>query len=266
MAEITSLVITKYAEDYWIYTANGTPKPDAASDYTGTMTGDYLTIKTITGAPILLRVYFGNIQYYDNLDSGNNLLSPSSAVEMMGHLKAQGFFKGDTGGGTGGVDTFKQLLDTFSSFAGRAGQVLKIDDEEAFITSEIISFVQRFQDLSNWFGGEDLLPNRYILTSNQTDEAGNSIGLISAPVGQIINRPFLYTEAGVIHKGATVVGGEIVPNEEQYTPEPADTVQFYAYDEDSNRIYFYPHAKWLGGSMDDPDNYAWGYRIVYLQL
>lgn len=269
MAEqITSLVITKIAPKYWIYTVNDEEQTRDANAYTGTRIGDYITIKTVTGAPQALRVYFADIQYIDNLDPDNNLTSPSNPQEVQGHLISQGFYTDDTtGGGTGGVDIFKLLLDVaVPSFAGRAGQVLKINDDETFIVSEFISFVQKFQDLSNWLGGEDLVPNRYILTSSQVDEDGNSIGLISAPISQIINRPFLFNEAGVTHKGATIVSGEIVANEEQYTPEIGDAVTFFAFDEPTNRLYKYIDAKWLGGSMDDPLNYDWGYRTVFLQL
>lgn len=267
MENITSLIITRISTAYWVYSINGETQTRDAESYTGTGIGDYIIIKTLTGAPQVLNVHYSVVEYYDNNDSTNNLLNPSSRQEVQGHLIAQGFYGGSTGGGTGGVTTLKALLDVLiPSFSGRAGQVLAISDSEDFVITKAIQFVQKFQDLSNWLGGDDLLPNRYLLTSSQVDENGNSIGVVTAPIGQIVNRPFMFNEAGVIHKGATIVGGNIVANEEQYQPEPGDSVTFFAFDEASNRLYKYNDARWLGGSMDDPDNYDWGYRTVFLQL
>lgn len=267
MEEITSLVITRKATKYWVYVVNGETESRDANAYTGTRQGDYITIKTLTGAPQAVRVYYNVIQYIDNLDPTNNLTDPSNAEEVQGHLISQGFYTDDTtGGGTGGVDIFKLLLDVnVPSFSGRAKQVLAIDDNEAFVITKVLETISRIQDATDWLGST-LIPNSYVLTSSQVDEDGNSIGFIQSPTSQIINRPFLYTEQGTIHKGATVVDGAVIPNPEPYTPEAGDVTQLFQYVESEDRVYFIPFAKYLGGVTSDISNYDWSIRQVHIQF
>lgn len=230
MEEITSLVITRKATKYWVYVVNGETESRDANAYTGTRQGDYITIKTLTGAPQAVRVYFNVIQYIDNLDPTNNLTDPSNAEEVQGHLISQGFYTDDTtGGGTGGVDIFKLLLDVnVPSFSGRAKQVLAIDDNEAFVITKVLETISRIQDATDYIGGQ-FLPNKYLMTSNQVDEDGFSVGLVQADNDLVVNTPIPFGVYRVKVKGyiesGTVEPYTYTPNIENFVLESGDIVE-----------------------------------------
>lgn len=262
MEEITSFIITRHSEVYYDYVVNDNPLPEGPSGCTGYLQDDFIIVKSITGAPQTKRVHFSVIEYYDTTNPDNNLTNPVNAQEMMRHLVEQNFLKGssDNSGGGGSLTTaFKSLTDVnVPTFFGNAGKMVVVAGNEEYLILVPASSVQNFKDLHD-VNITEYIPNSYILT-NSTGTA-----LIQAPVQQIINRPFAFNEAGVTHKGATDVDGVIVPNEENYTPEIGDAVTFFAYDAATNRLYKYSDAEWLGGSMDDPANYDWGIRTVWLE-
>lgn len=258
--EITSFIITRHSALYCDYVVNDNPLPEACDAYTGTLDGEYIVFKSLNGAPQTKRVPYTVIQYLDATDSGNNLIDPPNAQTMFRHLVEQNFFVGssDNGGGGGsGVTTLKALYDVnIPSFLGQAGKVLIIAPNEQYVITGNVSTVQSFLDLNDVFIGE-YNSNSYLLTNS------TGTGIIQSPVSQIINRPYMFNEAGVIHKGYTIVDGEVVPNTEVYAIEIGDIVQGWIYDETAERWYFMEAGKYLGGSMDLMTSYIWNKREYY---
>lgn len=256
--EITSLVITRISENYWVYNANSADKPSAEDAYTGTMYGDLIYIKSLNGTPQLMRVAYSVIDYIDNLDNTNNLTNPSSALEMFGHLLAQGFFVGSAGSGSGGVTTLKQLLDVFiSTFAGNEGKYLRIDDDGQFvIASDNPAMNLRIQDLVNWIDVDELHPNFAIVTTNAVDGDGNAIGFTQAPLYNLINRPPNFNELSIDIKGYTIVADTVVPNTQELTLEVGDVVKFWMQEPDNGAVFLY-RARYKGGSITNIANFQY---------
>lgn len=131
-------------------------------------------------------------------------------------------------------------------------------EDEEYLILTTPSNVQSFLDLND-VGITEYFPNSYILTNSSGTQ------LIQAPVQQIINRPFLFTEAGVIHKGYTIVDDVVVPNLEPYSVEIGDIVQTWVYDTDNERWLFLPFAKYIGGGMDEITSYIWNEGQYYIE-
>ena len=272
--QVDRLIITRKSANHWVYVLNDEPGTRDANAYTGNRNGNFITINTITGAIILPSVYYGNISYYDQTDPGNNMVNPVSAEILQGYLIAQGFFKdtvsGGSGSGSGGVDQFKQLTDTFPSFTGRNGQLLYIDG--LYVNSmenpaENISF----EDLVNWRGGT-LQPNQYILSSSQINPDGSSIGLVQSSINNIINRPPAFNEIRIDYKGYNwTAGNPPTGNLEEYSMQPGDLISKwfilpysvgnpeYPY----GRIAFMLSGRWNGGDVNSLDSFADGHIILY---
>lgn len=263
--EITSLQITRRNAAYWTLLGSDSPNERDADNYTGTRNGDYLTIKTLTGAVIYKDVYYAYISYIDVAEPENNMTDPPSARELQAHLIAQGFYVGVDGGGGGtGVSTFKALLDVnVPSFTGRALQLLRVNAAEQFVES--FQYNPKFTDSAEWIGGQ-LLPNQYILTSNEVNEDGSAKYIIQAPISQVVNRAFLFDEVAVVRKGYTNVdtgGGviEAIPNTEPYLPEYGDYCEFTWRDPENGAVWLYTYARWATGDfIADPANYIWDER------
>lgn len=98
--------------------------------------GDLFDFKTGTGANIIQKQ---KIKYdeVEVIDSGS--FTFASTLELWVKLYEIGFFDGiSTGGGGGGVDKFIELSDTFSSYLGRDGQVLVVNESEQKIETQAI--------------------------------------------------------------------------------------------------------------------------------
>jgi len=255
MEEITSLIITRKAPAYWVYQVNDEDFTRDANAYTATREGDLFTIKTRTGAPQIL-VNYAVVQYIDEATPANNLTDPSSPEVLQGHLIAQGFYEGSTGGGTGGVTTFKALLDTFASFAGREGQnvIVGLDGENLDTAPNTIP---KIQNLINYLGGDYLPPNVLFITSSIIGEDGSSIGFRTMSPYNLINRPMQYNEEGVIIKGYNGFdeAGSPIWNTEDYAKEIGDICWVWRLpaepDDEGRFVPKLSKAQWLGGTDYD---------------
>lgn len=227
MEQITSLVITKKGPSCWICVSNlGLRSEDA---YTGGLvTEDKFLIKAFNGGIIYRDVYFGVIKYYDELDPTNNLTNASSGTEMMVHLSNVNFFVGSAGGSSspGGVSAFKQLSDVNlpGGFLGRNGYYIAIDDAGQFL--EAVPFPSlNIQDLNNVLFG-NLLPNKYLLTSNITNSSGYSTGVVLGDIDTIVNTPIPAGEFRIVAKGYIETGSSepytYIPNQESFVLEQGD--------------------------------------------
>jgi len=261
--QITSLIITRRNAVYWVYQVNDEDITRDAAGYTGSREGDYITIKTISGAPLTIKVPFSYIKYYDANDSDNNMTDPGSAEEMQGHLIAQNFYVNFNEGGGGGsaVQTFKALLDVLvPSFVGRAGQAVVVADNEQYLETASLS-TPLLQGLANYLGGA-FLPNKYIVTSSAVDGGGNAIGFVLADVNNIINRPAAFSETTILQKGYLWIEDVMTPNIEQYSLEPGDLIARWYYlapDDDFpvGRV-LYATGRWNGADITNINNISRG--------
>ena len=99
--------------------------------------GDLFDFKTGTGANIIQkqRIKYDEVQVIDG-----GTFTFASTLELWVKLYEIGFFDGiSTGGGGGGVNEFIDLTDTFSSYLGRDGQVLVVNESEQKIETQAIS-------------------------------------------------------------------------------------------------------------------------------
>jgi len=252
--EIESLTITRLAPSYWVYVANGDIEGDANA-YTGTRNGDFLTIKTRTGAILLEDIYFGYIDYIDQSEPLNNLINPSSAQEMQGHLVAQGFYEGSAGEGTGSVTTFKQLLDVaVPSFFGREGQFLVIDENGEFVnTTQNPAQSLKLQDLDNYLS-TGFAPRMIVMTSSLQNDDGTAAGFVLSSPYNLINRPPKYDEVAVMKKGYVVIDNSVIFNQEEYALEIGDICLIWS-DTTGETVPELIMGKWNGGSVNDVSSF-----------
>lgn len=101
----------------------------SASRFTGTRFGDYMNFKSENGAKLVNEVYYYNVQFIDETEGGGTQTF-ASALAMHITLKQVGFFDSSVGSGSGGVDTFKELLDGIPTFVGLDGKFLVIDSAQ----------------------------------------------------------------------------------------------------------------------------------------
>jgi len=252
---IDSLIITRKTSKYWTLQVNEETETRASSAYEGTRTGDFITIKTNTGAPITMVVPYSVIQYFDSMDAANNLTTPQNSDEMFSHLLEQDFFLASSGGSGGGagVNNFLELLDVlFPTYIGRDGQAIVINGNG--LDSAPFNASIAFEQLTNWLGGV-LQPNQYILSNS------DGSGLVQASVTNIVNRPPTFYETQILNKGYTWDGDTIIPNENQYTMEIGDRVCRWfvvipSEEFPSGQVLMMESGRYKGGDVDNPDNYV----------
>jgi len=277
MEQITSLTITKISPRYWKYVSNLNPQGGGASAYTGTALGNFITTKTLTGGVLLKDVQWNVINYIDNLDPTKNMNGADVTVdELMAHLVEENFYVSvDVVGSVSGVNAFKQLLDTFDSFTGRNGQILYVNETTGKIASKIDSAKTiKLQDLVNYLvspggieypDGKYLPPNKLLMTSSQIDsssESNSAAGFVTVDPVDYYNRPALFTERKILHKGYGWQDNTIVGNEEIYAAEVGDLLGGWFYFEPNDAYPFgqmrYIVARWNGGDQSDINNYSIG--------
>jgi len=251
---IDSLIITRKTSKYWTLQVNEETETRASSAYEGIRTGDFITIKTNTGAPITMVVPYSVIQYFDSMDSANNLTAPQNSDEMFSHLLDQDFFLASSGGSGGGagVNNFLELLDVlFPAYIGRDGEAIVINGNG--LDSAPFNASIAFEDLTNWLGG-DLLPNQYILSDSM------GAGLVQASINNIVNRAHAYDEYQILDKGYTWDGDTIIPNEDLYSLQIGDVIRkwFYVLPSEefpSGQVLLMENGRYKGGDINVPLNY-----------
>lgn len=95
------------------------------SKWSGTQKDGFFDFKSENGARLYSNVYFNQVQFIDETETGT-VETFASAIALHIRLKQEGFFDTSGGSGSGGVTTFKELTDTFSSFAGHNGKAVTI--------------------------------------------------------------------------------------------------------------------------------------------
>lgn len=154
------LTIIKETNDYFTFVLNG----DVANAIKNTR-NDLLTIadiahfKTSQGANLIKEqdILFSNVTIVDGITS----LSPISVDDLFTKLISVGYFDWIIGtGGTGGVNRFNELLDTFSYF-GKDGQGVRVNESELKLEPYVLpntSYLDYFP--SNLITGKILVVNQ----------------------------------------------------------------------------------------------------------
>jgi len=257
---VNRLIITRKSANHWVYVLNDEPDTRDANAYTGNRNGNLITINTITGAIILPDVYYSVISYYSEVDPSKNMVTPVSAELLQGHLIEETFFRiptgGTGGGGSGGVDEFKQLTDVdVPSFTGRNGQILYIDG--LFIRSMQNPLLNiNLQDLANYLNPGYFPPDSYLITGSQTDGSGNATGFGVAPILNLIDRPAEFNEARFFKKGYQYIDGDLTPNQDIYVQEVGDYFQAMIINTDGYPVLY--TGRWKGGDLTDLASIEWG--------
>lgn len=140
------LTITKEIDGYFTFVLNG----DSANAIKNTR-NDLLTVgnlahfKTANGANLIKEqdVLFSNVTIIDGVTS----VVPTSVDDLFNELDNVGFFDWINGhGGSGGVNRFDELEDTFSYF-GKDGQVVRVNESqqklETFVMPDV-SYLSKF--------------------------------------------------------------------------------------------------------------------------
>lgn len=263
--QIDSLVITRISTEGWTYTVNGLLGAEDA--YTGSITAgtDFLTIKSLNGAPQVVKAAYTVISYVDNLDGTKSRASFDSVSEAFFYLLEQGFYVGSSGTGGGGVTTlFKALLDVgVPTFVGNELKYVRVNSDGTLL--EVVDNPAsgiRLQDLSNWDGGEELLPNMAIVTTT-SELIGGFNGIGQASLVNIINRPARYNEFQIWKKGFQVIDNTIVWNLEDYIIEIGDVVVPIWDDTTGETVPKLVFGRYLGGNPLDAENIDWYQRVDF---
>lgn len=122
------LTITKETNDYFTFLLNGDIATEIKNTRNDLLTfGDLAHFKTSNGANLIKEqnIPYGNVTIIDGATS----LIPTSTDDLFAKLISVGFFDWMDGTGSGGVDRFDDLLDTFKYF-GKDGQMVVVDESE----------------------------------------------------------------------------------------------------------------------------------------
>jgi len=207
---MSSLVITKETGNFFSLVLDG-GEPIISEQNRLTTVGDFCNFKTANGANLILKqnILFSEITI---VAAGSHV--PTSINDLWISLINAGFFDGlgTTGGGTG-AERFTELLDTFSTYLGRDGQVLVVNESMQRIeTIEVSLFSEddktRLDGIetgaevnvqADW-NESNLESDAFILNK----PAINSIGVFATrftPVGQVCTLP-----TGATATSATIDG------------------------------------------------------------
>jgi len=207
---MSNLIITKETGNFFSLVLDG-GEPIVSEQNRLTTIGDFCNFKTANGANLILKQ---NILYSEITIVTGSSYVPTSINDLWVSLIDAGFFDwlGTSGGGTG-VDRFTELLDTFSSYLGRDGQVLVVNESELKIETVAISLFSAADKTkldgieanaevnvqSDW-NEEDPESDAFILNKPPI----NSIGVFTTrftPVGQVCTLP-----EGAVAVSATIDG------------------------------------------------------------
>lgn len=133
---MSSLVITKQTGNFFSLVLDG---GDAIISEQNRLTtvGNFCNFKTANGANLILKQ---NILYSEITIITTSSHVPTSIYDLWLSLITAGFFDGlGTAGGGAGADQFIELLDTFSSYLGRDGQVLVVNESMQRIETIAVS-------------------------------------------------------------------------------------------------------------------------------
>lgn len=257
MIQYASLTITKASNVTFTIDAvelrNGTevPLPQyGSSEYTGTFMGNYLYIKTGTGAIAYLQVPYDVITYVDEVGGGTDTYD--SAFQAHDSLKQAGFFVYSTnGGGSGSAGKFVDLTDVnVPSLVGRQGQVVRVNETGTALETAMIGTADKFVNLLDWGGGA-LQPNKYLATNS----LGNAV--VQLDIDTIENTPIPAGFFRLKAKGYIWDGSDYIFNQEEFANEAGDFYEGFALGDDGY-MYYYPTTRWDGaGDVQDIANHVY---------
>lgn len=141
-----SLIIEQQTAGNFILTLDG-DNPISSEQNRLTTNGNFCNFKTANGANLILRQ---NILFSDITIVGQGV--PTSIADLWVKLKAVGFFDWQLNSGSGsvGVTKLTELDDTFTSYLGRDGQLLIVNESEQKIeTVAYRIFTQLLEDKLN---------------------------------------------------------------------------------------------------------------------
>jgi len=133
---MSSLVITKQTGNFFSLVLDG-GEPIISEQNRLTTIGDYCNFKTANGANLILKqnILFSEITIVTGIT-----YVPISINDLWITLLDAGFFDGIAStGGTSTVDRFTDLLDTFTSYIGKDGQILVVNESQQKIETIAIS-------------------------------------------------------------------------------------------------------------------------------
>jgi len=122
------VTITKEPNDYFTFMLNGDVATQIKNTRNDLLTfGDLAHFKTSNGANLIKEqnIPYGNVTIIDGATS----LIPTSTDDLFTKLISVGYFDWMDGTGSGGVDRFDDLLDTFKYF-GKDGQMVVVNESE----------------------------------------------------------------------------------------------------------------------------------------
>lgn len=122
------LTITKTTDIFFTFVLNGDSANAIKNSRNNvTLVGNQAHFKTENGANLIKEqnVLFGNITIID----GVTTLIPSSPDDLINKLDSVNFFDWTSGSGSGGVDRFDDLNDTFEYF-GKNGQIPRVNESQ----------------------------------------------------------------------------------------------------------------------------------------
>jgi hypothetical protein len=171
-----TLLITKQTGNYFSFVLNGDTANEVSNDQNRLLTqGSLCNFKTGNGANIIKEQ---NISFSDITLIAGGTFTFASVDELWLKLIEVGFFDGlGNGGGTGGVDRFDELLDTFTYF-GHSNEAVVVNASETALTTVELYNYSKFVELSDT--PNTLVPNKMVVVNS----LGTSLILIDQPQQQ----------------------------------------------------------------------------------
>lgn len=142
-----SLVITKKPNDFFSFVLDGDVANEVKNIRNDLLTvGNYGHFKTANGANI---IKFQNVTPSDvTIIDGSTTLNPTTTDDLFDALRSVGYFDWIFNSGTGGVDRFVDLLDTFGFF-GQDGKTIVVDEAQMKLIPVTFYNVSKFTELSD---------------------------------------------------------------------------------------------------------------------
>lgn len=202
---MSSLIITKQTGNFFSLVLDG-GNPIISEQNRLTTIGNFCNFKTANGANLILKQ---NILYSDITIVTGVSHVPTSINDLWISLLDAGFFDGlATTGGSSTIDKFTELLDTFSSYIGRDGQLLVVNESEQKIETISISL----------FSEDDRTKLEGIETGAEVNVQSNWNETNPLSDAFIQNKPDLglgYTAEDVANKVSEITGydTDLYPNE-----------------------------------------------------
>lgn len=197
---VNLLTIEKEPNDYFTFTLNG-DTANAIKNTRNDLTtvGDFCHFKTSNGANLISEqnVTYGNVTIID----GVTTLIPSSVDDLFDKLISVNYFDWFSGGGSGGVNRFDELLDTFT-YDNQALKFVRVNVSETQLEPVTLTIATKSTDLSDM--PASLTAGKML----RVNPAGTAYELIDSPIASGgYNQLFVYASGAqefTLATGATI--------------------------------------------------------------